>query len=116
MVARSNLVADDPRRMKRAVRSSGLIAAWLLLIAIVAAVLAWLFANADETRARWSLLQPRAVVALPTDIPSQWAKETAPTAAPAIEAPSAVVTTAPMTPAPVLAPEPPRGLGPAPDP
>jgi polysaccharide deacetylase 2 family uncharacterized protein YibQ len=115
MVARSNLVADDPRRMKRAVRSSGLIAAWLLLIAVVAAVLAWLFANADETRARWSLLQPRAVVALPTDIPSQWAKEAAPTATPVTEAPSAVVTTAPM-PAPAPAPEPPRGLGPAPDP
>ena len=71
MVARDNLVApQDPRRAKRTPRSNGLMAAWLLLIAVVAVVAAWLFANADDTRARWSRLTPSAVVALPTDVPS----------------------------------------------
>ena len=130
MVARDNLAAsEDPRRVKRAARSSGLLAAWLVLIAAIAAVLAWLFVNADETRARWALLQPSAVVALPTDVPSQWTRSEAPAAsepapeptpAPAAEPvapPAAAPAPAPVaTPAPAPAPEPPRGLTPAPDP
>jgi polysaccharide deacetylase 2 family uncharacterized protein YibQ len=124
MVARDNLVAsEDPRRVKRAARSSGLLAAWLVLIAALAAVVAWLFVNADETRARWALMQPRAVVALPTDVPSEWTRpEPAPAAEPA-PAPASPPATAPApapapvaTPAPAPAPEPPRGLTPAPDP
>jgi polysaccharide deacetylase 2 family uncharacterized protein YibQ len=120
MVARDNLVApQDSRRARRAARSSGLLAAWLLLIAAIAAVGAWLFVNADETRARWSRMTPSAVVALPTDVPSQWSK--------AGDAPAPVMpptmTPAPTAMAPVAepAPEPappvnPNSLSPAPDP
>jgi polysaccharide deacetylase 2 family uncharacterized protein YibQ len=127
MVAREQLVAsEDPRRVRSAAptRASGLVAAWLVLVAVVAAILAWLFANADETRARWSLMQPRTVVALPTDVESTWRKtetpaapvETAPTPAPA---PVVAAPAAPPVAAPVPAPTPtpaPRGLSPAPDP
>ena len=120
MVARDNLVApQDPRRAKRTSRSNGLMAAWLLLIAVVAVVAAWLFANADDTRARWSRMTPSAVVALPTDVPSQWAKgDAAPTPAPAEPAPAPApaqepVAAAPPPPAP---PAPPTALSPAPDP
>src|SRR3984885_6001362 len=117
MVARDNLVApQDPRRAKRGARSSGLMAAWLLLIAAVAAVAAWLFANAAETRARWSRMSPSAVVALPTDVPSQWAKgdaapTTAPAPAPTEPAPAATAEPAAAPPQPPA----PTGLGPAPD-
>ena len=121
MVARDNLVApQDPRRAKRGARSSGLMAAWLLLIAAVAAVAAWLFANADETRARWSRMSPSAVVTLPTDVPSQWAKgDAAPTSAPAPAptepAPAATAEPAAAPPPPPAPPPAPTGLGPAPD-
>jgi uncharacterized protein len=122
MVARDNLVApQDPRRAKRTPRSNGLMAAWLLLIAVVAVVAAWLFANADDTRARWSRLTPSAVVALPTDVPSQWAKgDGAPTPAPAPAEPAPAPASEPA-PAqePVAAappPLPPNALSPAPDP
>lgn len=123
MVARSPLAAsDDPRRGRRGERSNGLVAAWVVLGALMAAVLAWLFANADDTRARWSLAQPRAIVALPTDVPSQWTRTTeAPSAASAPSVPS-VATPAPTPAAPPMAapapmPEPPRALlPPAPEP
>ncbi|MBI3515447.1 MAG: divergent polysaccharide deacetylase family protein [Proteobacteria bacterium] len=124
MVAREDLVASGgPRRVKPAARSSGLVAAWLVLVAVIAAILAWLFANADETRSRWSLAQPRAVVALPTDVPSQWNRSEstpAPAAAPA-PPPQAAPTPAPApapvaaAPPPAAAPAPSRGLTPAPD-
>jgi len=121
MVARENLVAPQDPRRRRSTRSNGwLAAAWLVLIAAVAAVGAWLLANADDTRARWSRLQPSAVVPLPTDVPSQWSKgDAAPTsAAPAADssaaapAPPPAVTAAPAPPPPPA----PAGLGPAPDP
>src|SRR5258708_11658669 len=104
MVAREGLVASgDPRRVKKAARSSGLMAAWLVLVAVIAAILAWLFANADETRTRWSTSQPHAVVALPTDVPSQWSRsEPAPAPGPA-PAPAPAPQAAP-TPAPAPAP------------
>jgi polysaccharide deacetylase 2 family uncharacterized protein YibQ len=127
MVARDNLVAPrDPRRTKRASRSNGLMAAWIVLILAVAAVAAWLLANADDTRARWARLQPSAVVPLPSDVPSQWSKggdstptapaTPAPTPAPVAQVPQPEPTPAP---APAAAPAPasvnPTGLTPAPD-
>jgi polysaccharide deacetylase 2 family uncharacterized protein YibQ len=117
MVARSNLVApDDPRRTRGSQRSSGLVAAWVVLAALAAAIVAWLFANADDTRQRWSMMQPRAVVPLPTDVPSTWTKgdapvpTAAPTPAPQAEAPPAPAPMPAPAPAPVAAP---RGLLPA---
>ena len=107
MVARDNLVAtrESPRHGKRGSRSSSLLAAWLLLIAVVVAVLAWLFVNADETTQRWALMQPRAVVPLPTDVPSQWTKSQQPAAAPAAP-PTASPAPTPAAPAPAPTPAP----------
>ena len=123
MVARSNLAAsDDPRRGRRSERASGLVAAWVVLGALAAAIVAWLFANADDTRARWSMSQPRAVVPLPTDVPSQWTKSDVAPAAPVAAAPQAEPAPAAPAPAPMPAPPPapapaPRGLLPtAPEP
>ena len=129
MVARDNLVAprDPSRSAKRAARSNVLMAAWIVLILVVAAVGMWLLANADDSRARWARMQPGAVVPLPTDVPSQWAKgdatpAPAPQASPAPAAPApqaeAPPVEAPPAPAPAAAPAPPtnpNALPPAPD-
>jgi polysaccharide deacetylase 2 family uncharacterized protein YibQ len=90
-------------------------AAWLVLIAALAVIAAWLFVNADETRARWSRLTPSATVPLPTDVPSQWSKgdgppaEAAPVmaeAAPAPAEPAPAAESAAPPPAPAAPPAP----------
>lgn len=94
MVARSHLVTSSPRSKRGAAAFSTLLGAWLLLIAVVAGVIAWLFLNADETRTRFAL---RAVVALPqSDLPPP----------PVAAAPAAPAPGAPAS----------QGLAPAPDP